>query len=96
MRESKLAYCSRRLRDGIRAVPPSSPGCSVILSITRTSSMRTGSGVPCRTLLECECRVGSRPPLSPQEGWLSNGRRVPHFRPLRYDRWSQSLKGHHR
>lgn len=32
-----------------------------------------------------------RPPLSPQEGWISDGRRVLHFRPLRYDRWSQSL-----
>jgi hypothetical protein len=33
----------------------------------------------------------ARPPLSPQEGWLSDGRRVLHFRPLRYNRWSQSL-----
>jgi hypothetical protein len=32
-----------------------------------------------------------RPPLSPQEGWLSDGRQVLHFRPRRYDRWSQSL-----
>ncbi|MFY8148607.1 MAG: DUF1651 domain-containing protein [Prochlorococcaceae cyanobacterium] len=32
-----------------------------------------------------------RPPLSPQEGWLSDGRLVLHFKPLRYDRWSQSL-----
>jgi hypothetical protein len=33
-----------------------------------------------------------RPPLSPQEGWLSDGRQVLHFRPRRYDRWSQSLE----
>ena len=33
-----------------------------------------------------------RPPLSPQEGWLSDGRQVLHFRPMRYDRWSQSLE----
>ncbi|NQW39731.1 MAG: DUF1651 domain-containing protein [Cyanobacteria bacterium] len=33
-----------------------------------------------------------RPPLSPQEGWISGGRRVLHFKPLRYDRWSQSLE----
>jgi hypothetical protein len=33
-----------------------------------------------------------RPPLSPQEGWLSDGRQVLHFKPLRYDRWSQSLE----
>ena len=33
-----------------------------------------------------------RPPLSPQEGWLSYGRQVLHFRPRRYDRWSQSLE----
>jgi hypothetical protein len=33
-----------------------------------------------------------RPPLSPQEGWLSDGRQVPHVRPMRYDRWSQSLE----
>ncbi len=32
-----------------------------------------------------------RPPLSPMEGWISDGRQVLHFRPLRYDRWSQSL-----
>jgi hypothetical protein len=32
----------------------------------------------------------TRPPLSPQEGWLSDGRQVLHFRPRRYDRWSQS------
>jgi hypothetical protein len=33
-----------------------------------------------------------RPTLSPQEGWLSDGRQVLHFRPRRYDRWSQSLE----
>ena len=33
-----------------------------------------------------------RPPLSPREGWLSDGRQVLHFRPRRYDRWSQSLE----
>jgi hypothetical protein len=33
-----------------------------------------------------------RPPRSPQEGWLSDGRQVLHFQPRRYDRWSQSLE----
>jgi len=33
-----------------------------------------------------------RPLLSPQEGWLSDGRQVLHFHPLRYDRWSQKLE----
>ena len=33
-----------------------------------------------------------RPPLSPQEGWISDGRQVLHFQPRRYDRWSQSLQ----
>ena len=33
-----------------------------------------------------------RPPLSPLEGWLSDGRQVLHFQPRRYDRWSQSLE----
>ena len=33
-----------------------------------------------------------RPPLSPQEGWISDGRQVLHFQPRRYDRWSQSLE----
>jgi hypothetical protein len=33
-----------------------------------------------------------RPPLSPQEGWISDGRQVLHFRPLRYDRWAQALE----
>jgi len=34
----------------------------------------------------------NRPPLSPKEAWLSDGRQVLHFKPLRYDRWSQSLE----
>jgi hypothetical protein len=33
-----------------------------------------------------------RPPLSPQERWLSDGRQVLHFRPLNYSRWSQALE----
>jgi hypothetical protein len=33
-----------------------------------------------------------RPTLSHKEGWISDGRQVLHFRPLRYDRWSQSLE----
>jgi len=33
-----------------------------------------------------------RPPLSPHEGWISDGRHVLHFRPLRYERWSQELE----
>jgi hypothetical protein len=40
-------------------------------------------------------RQRQRPPLSPQEGWLSDGRRVLHFRPLSYNRWSQSLEVTH-
>lgn len=31
------------------------------------------------------------PPPSPHECWLSNGRQVLHFRPVRYSRFSQSL-----
>jgi hypothetical protein len=27
-----------------------------------------------------------RPPLSPREGWISDGRQVLRFQPLRYDR----------
>ncbi|MFM7547585.1 MAG: DUF1651 domain-containing protein [Cyanobacteriota bacterium] len=34
----------------------------------------------------------SRPPLSPREGWLSDGRQVLHFQPRRYDRWEQILE----
>jgi len=33
-----------------------------------------------------------RPPLSPQDGWLCNGRHVLHFRPVRYARFSQALE----
>ncbi|QPN70031.1 DUF1651 domain-containing protein [Synechococcus sp. CBW1108] len=33
-----------------------------------------------------------RPPLSPQEAWLSDGRQVLHFRPTRWDRWCQQLE----
>jgi hypothetical protein len=34
----------------------------------------------------------NRPPLSPSEGWISDGRQVLHFRPVRYSRWSQALE----
>ena len=33
-----------------------------------------------------------RPPLLPQEGWISDGRHVLHFRPSRWDRWSKRLE----
>jgi len=33
-----------------------------------------------------------RPPLSPQEGWITDGRQVLHFRPSRWDRWSKRLE----
>ena len=36
--------------------------------------------------------AGRRPPLSPKEGWISDGRRVLHFQPARWDRWSQRLE----
>ena len=34
----------------------------------------------------------NRTPLSPKEAWLSDGRQVLHFRPSRWDRWSQRLE----
>ncbi len=34
----------------------------------------------------------NRPPLSPQEGWISDGRHVLLFRPSRWDRWSLQLE----
>jgi hypothetical protein len=37
-------------------------------------------------------RARNRPPLSPKEAWLSDGRQVIHFRPSRWDRWSQQLE----
>ncbi len=33
-----------------------------------------------------------RPPLSPKEAWLSDGRLVLHFRPTVWDRWNQRLE----
>ncbi len=33
-----------------------------------------------------------RPPLSPREAWISDGRQVLHFRPIVWDRWSQRLE----
>ncbi|MGB5136806.1 MAG: DUF1651 domain-containing protein [Prochlorococcaceae cyanobacterium] len=36
--------------------------------------------------------AGNRPPLSPNEGWLSNGRQVLHFRPTRWSRHNQVLE----
>jgi len=32
------------------------------------------------------------PPLSPKEGWLSDGRQVLHFQPVRWDRWNQPVE----
>ena len=34
----------------------------------------------------------NRPPLSPKETWISDGRQVLHFRPTIWDRWSQRLE----
>ena len=34
----------------------------------------------------------TRPPLSPTEAWLSDGRQVLHFRPSCWGRWSQQLE----
>ncbi|WP_254997442.1 DUF1651 domain-containing protein [Cyanobium sp. Maggiore-St4-Cus] len=39
-----------------------------------------------------QVRDRERSPLSPKEGWISDGRQVLHFQPRRYDRWSQSLE----
>ncbi len=33
-----------------------------------------------------------RPPLSPREAWISDGRQVLHFRPTLWDRWSQRVE----
>ena len=35
---------------------------------------------------------GHRLPLSPREGWLSEGRQVLHFQPVRWDRWNQPVE----
>ena len=34
----------------------------------------------------------NRPPLSPKEAWISDGRQVLHFRPTLWDRWNQQLE----
>ena len=44
-RESEVAYGSR-INGGVRAAPSRSHGCSATIGFTRTSVMRTGSGVP--------------------------------------------------
>jgi hypothetical protein len=31
-------------------------------------------------------------PATPAEGWLSDGRRVLHFKPVEWDRWQQELE----
>jgi hypothetical protein len=36
--------------------------------------------------------ASKRPPLSPKEGWLSDGRQVLHFRPTRWSRHNQVLE----
>jgi hypothetical protein len=30
--------------------------------------------------------------MNPKEGWISDGRQVLHFKPARWDRWSQELE----
>ena len=37
-------------------------------------------------------RDRKRPPLSSREGWLSDGRQVLHFNPVRYSPYSQALE----
>ncbi len=32
------------------------------------------------------------PPLTPKEGWISDGHQVMHFKPLRYESWAQALE----
>jgi hypothetical protein len=34
----------------------------------------------------------NRPPLSPKEAWISDGRQVLHFRPTLWDRWNQPVE----
>jgi hypothetical protein len=36
--------------------------------------------------------ASNRTPLAPKEAWISDGRRVLHFRPSRWDRWNQKLE----
>jgi len=36
--------------------------------------------------------ASQRPPLSPKEGWLSDGRQVLHFRPTRWSRFDPVLE----
>ena len=36
--------------------------------------------------------AGKRPPLSPREAWISDGRQGLPFRPTLWDRWSQRLE----
>ena len=37
-------------------------------------------------------KTGQRIPSAPAEGWLSDGRRVLHFRPVIWERWHQELE----
>jgi hypothetical protein len=61
-RESKVAYRSLQLRDGVRATPSSSPVvCRIVGAPPLCAPARV---IPGRTLLEGEGRVGSR--ASPQ------------------------------
>ena len=40
---------------------------------------------------QCTSAISRAAHRSPQEGWIRDGRQVLKLRPLRYDRWSQSL-----
>ncbi len=37
-------------------------------------------------------KKGQKIPSAPAEGWLSDGRRVLHFKPVIWDRWQQELE----
>ena len=57
------------------------------LKVSRGDRIRT-----CDLVLPMHVGERKRPPLSPREGWISDGRQVLYFKPVRYSRYSQALE----
>ena len=55
------------------------------------ATKKLAAGLPPQGSMNVVDRPGC-PPLSPQEGWPSDGHQVLHFQPCRYYRWSRVLE----
>ena len=70
--------------------------CAPLPSQCGNVALRALKMLPCPACLRPQnanlLATGKRPPLSPQEGWISDGRQVLHFNPVCYSRYSQAVE----